>query len=176
MAELLHIAQDEPQRGLVTFYWNDGRTTQSTLAEYQAEREAKTTELLDVAEARREALAKLAEIRWEKICEMTYGELVIRSNKDAAQTLTHIGGLIADKIQSRETRRALGQTPPARIKFKIQDGLFLQTTEAELRDLGLALEDHVQACFDHEERLTAQILAASTSRQVMGIDLTQGWP
>jgi hypothetical protein len=40
----------------------------------------------------------------------------------------------------------------------------------------MAVRAHVQACFDKEAELKAEIEAASTVEEIAAVDLNTGWP
>jgi hypothetical protein len=42
--------------------------------------------------------------------------------------------------------------------------------------VAMAVRAHVQACFDNEAELKAQIEAASTAQEIAAVDLNSGWP
>lgn len=132
-------------------------------AQFDADPLTYTASRVSLAEAKREALAKLADIRWAKTQVMVWDGVVTPASP-AISALT--GAVVA--IQTR--------VPPPTVEWKLAPGEWRTYDLTQLIALGSAMRDHIQACFSREAVLDAQIQAATTSREVMGIDLTTGWP
>jgi len=141
----------------------DGTYQIVTRAQFDADPLAYIATTKPLAQTKREALSKLADIRWEKTQVMVWDGVVTPASP-AISALT--GAVVA--IQTR--------VPPPSVEWKLAPGEWRTYDLAQLIALGSAMRDHIQACFSHEAVLDAQIQAAATSREVMAIDLTQGWP
>jgi hypothetical protein len=133
-------------------------------SDFDADRDGVKAQIVDLAQAKREKLAELASIRWERTQTFVYDGVRTPSGDTAVAYLT--GAVVA--IQSR--------VPPPTVEWKLADGEFRTYDLAALVAFGGAMRDHIQVCFDNEKALAAQIAAAATSREVMAIDLTIGWP
>lgn len=114
-------------------------------------------------EARKTRLLDLAQIRWEKTQTMVYDGVTTPASP-AISALT--GAVVA--IQSR--------VPPPTVRWKLAPGEWREYDIAGLIALGTAMREHIQACFDREAELDALIQGAATSKEVMALDLTTGWP
>lgn len=68
-----------------------------------------------------------------------------------------------DLSQSRLTAAALAARldPGATVRWKLATGAFVELTAPQIIALALAVRAHVQACFDREADLAAQIRAAA---------------
>ena len=68
-----------------------------------------------------------------------------------------------DLSQSRLTAAALAARldPEATVRWKLATGAFVELTAPQIIALALAVRAHVQACFDREAELAAQIRAAA---------------
>ena len=68
-----------------------------------------------------------------------------------------------DLSQSRLTAAALAAQldPGATVRWKLATGAFVELTAPQIIALALAVRAHVQACFDREADLAAQIRAAA---------------
>ena len=68
-----------------------------------------------------------------------------------------------DLSQSRLTAAALAAQldPGATVRWKLATGAFVELTAPQIIALALAVRTHVQACFDREADLAAQIRAAA---------------
>lgn len=75
-----------------------------------------------------------------------------------------------------ELMGATGALPTATWRWKLGRGDRVNMTRADLLGLGLAMADHVQACFAREESLELLIEAAPTPAAVAAINLDAGWP
>lgn len=144
---------------------DEGQEYGDTIYVIEADRVVRTQSLtaIPIGEARTRKLAELAELRWLKTQTMVYdGVETPASNAISALT----GAVVA--IQTRD--------PPPTVEWKLGPGEWRTYDLAQLIALGSAMRDHIQACFSREAVLDAQIQAATTSREVMAIDLTTGWP
>ncbi len=77
-----------------------------------------------------------------------------------------------DLSQSRITGAALAATldPEATVRWKMADGQFVTLDAPAIIALAQTVRAHVQACFDHEADLRAQIEAGEAP------DIEAGWP
>jgi hypothetical protein len=53
---------------------------------------------------------------------------------------------------------------------------FVTLTAAQVIAAAQAVRAHVQACFDHEADVAAEIDAAETLAELQAIDVSAGWP
>ena len=56
------------------------------------------------------------------------------------------------------------------------DGTFVTLDAAAIAAVAMAVRAHVQACFDREAEMKAQIELAITAEEIAAIDLNTGWP
>lgn len=80
-----------------------------------------------------------------------------------------------DTAQSRLTGAALTASldPAYELTWKGMDGAFVTLSAAEIMAVAAAVRAHVQACFDREAALVAEI---STSLDPLSVDIDTGWP
>lgn len=80
-----------------------------------------------------------------------------------------------DLSQSRLTAAALAAQldPGATLRWKLATGEFVALSAPQIIALALAVRDHVQACFDREAVLLAEIEASAAPEAV---DISTGWP
>jgi hypothetical protein len=55
------------------------------------------------------------------------------------------------------------------------DGTFVALDAQAITAVAMAVQAHVQACFDREAELKAQIEAANATEELAAIDLNTGW-
>lgn len=115
--------------------------------------------------ARADALAALAAARWARQQQFTYQGAIALSDD------VTIGRITAKVVAAQVS----GASPPPST-WKFAEGRFAKVTIPDLVAYGLAIGGHVQACFDREEVLAAQIATAATVAAVGAIDLEAGWP
>ncbi|MER9961632.1 DUF4376 domain-containing protein [Mesorhizobium sp. M0045] len=65
--------------------------------------------------------------------------------------------------------------PDYSIRWKVQNGVFVTLAAADIIAIAAAVRNHVQACFDHEDELSAAILTAGSSAALNAIDIESGW-
>ena len=100
---------------------------------------------------------------------LTVAEMLsqLKSARDAAIARgIEVNGLRVqtdDLSQSRLTAAALAAQldPGATVRWKLATGAFVELTAPQIIALALAVRAHVQACFDREADLAAQIRAAA---------------
>ena len=115
-------------------------------------------------ELRAAKLAELAALRWEKETGgTTFNGIPLAT--DAVSQTKYIGAVVGAQID-----------PDAVINWKMADGTFVSLNAQAITAVAMAVRAHVQACFDREAVLKAQIEAASTEDEIAAIDLNTGWP
>lgn len=60
--------------------------------------------------------------------------------------------------------------------WKAATGVFISLDAPTILAVSGAVRDHIQACFNHEAALSAQILAAEDEAALDAIDINAGWP
>ncbi|TIW97782.1 DUF4376 domain-containing protein [Mesorhizobium sp.] len=116
-------------------------------------------------DVRASTLAKLADRRWSaETGGIIFGGVPVKTDRESASKLT-AAYIKADKDA--------GYSIP---NWKVAEGVFVTLTAATIIATGDAVTAHVQACFDREAALTAEILAAETPADLAAIDLESGWP
>ena len=109
-------------------------------------------------------LAELAALRWEKETGgTTFNGMPVAT--DAVSQTKYIGAVVGAQID-----------PNAVINWKMADGTFVALDAQAITAVAMAVRAHVQACFDREAVLKAQIEAAKTAEEIAAIDLNTGWP
>lgn len=102
-------------------------------------------------------LAALANRRWQAVQTFTYDGVQTAAD-GAATALT--GAIVAMQLPGG----------PDTVLWKLADGDFRVWDLAALVAFGQAVRAHIQACFDHEADLAAQILNGEEP------DVEAGWP
>ncbi|WP_180287702.1 DUF4376 domain-containing protein [Azospirillum oleiclasticum] len=108
-------------------------------------------------------LAELARVRWQRECAGIEVDGLLVATDDRAKLLLNCMYRTAEK-------------KPAMIHRWKQPNCEVELTSTQVIALADALSAHVQACFDRELDLRAQIEAAGTMADILGIDVTAGWP
>lgn len=122
------------------------------------------TALPTVTELRLRKSADLANVRWQKeIGGTTFNGMPIAT--DAVSQTKYIGAVVGAQID-----------PNAVINWKMADGTFVTLDAQAITAVAMAVRAHVQACFDNEAELKAEIEAASTAEEIAAVDLNTGWP
>ncbi|MCA3573502.1 MAG: DUF4376 domain-containing protein [Aestuariivirga sp.] len=122
------------------------------------------TALPTLEELRARKLAELASLRWEKETGgTTFNGMPVAT--DAVSQTKYIGAVVGAQID-----------PNAIINWKMADGTFVTLDAQAITALAMAVRAHVQACFDREAGLKAQIEAAITAEGIAAVDLNAGWP
>ncbi|MER8394084.1 DUF4376 domain-containing protein [Mesorhizobium sp. M1340] len=116
--------------------------------------------------------------------------LAVRREKKLAQLAARrwraeTGGVTVDGVAmatDRDTTAMLtaafvtaNADPNYSIRWKVQNGVFATVSAPQIIALATAVRDHVQACFDREDELTAAIVTAN-SAALDALDLESGWP
>jgi hypothetical protein len=109
-------------------------------------------------------LAELANHRWERETGgTTFNGMPVAT--DAVSQTKYIGAVVGAQID-----------PDAVINWKMADGAFVPLDAQAITAVAMAVRAHVQACFDNEADLKAQIEATSTAEKIAAVDLNIGWP
>jgi hypothetical protein len=115
-------------------------------------------------ELRARKLAELADLRWEKETSgTTFNGMPVAT--DAVSQTKYIGAVVGAQID-----------PNAVINWKMADGTFVTLDAQAITAVAMAVRAHVQACFDNEAALKAQVEAASSTEEIAAVDLNTGWP
>ena len=115
---------------------------------------------------RTSTLSALAGIRWVQQQSFVFG-----AQRMPADDVT-IGRCTAAEAYARN--KGMDFDEPR--NWKIQDGVWTTLTTNQIIAYGIAIGDHMQACFDWEKILSDQIMAATTGLELNAIDLHAGWP
>lgn len=107
------------------------------------------------------SLKALADRRWWKTQTFSYDGVKKAPADSALGAVT--GFVVAAHIVP----------PQGPTTWKLDDGEFRQWTFEQVVAYGIAIRNHVQACFNREEVLTAEIMAAEDPSSV---DTSTGWP
>jgi hypothetical protein len=115
-------------------------------------------------EAKAERLALLAERRWQA---ETSGVVIggVSVPTDAGMQLKITGARLAAEADSSYT-----------VRWKVGAGAFVTLDASAVIGLSNSVRAHVQACFDNEAALSAQIIAATTNAAADAVDIAAGWP
>lgn len=106
-----------------------------------------------LASARAAALAELADRRWRATQTMTYDNVVAPADSALGAVVGFIVG---------------AQVMPARVPvtWKLAQGEFRTWSVEDVTAYGIAIRNHLQACFDVEAAATAAIFSATTPSAV----------
>lgn len=119
-------------------------------------------ELLDVDSERADALTTLADRRWQATQTFTYEGVVTPADSAISVVTSTILSASVFNLPSNHTW-----------SWKLANNQFRTWTLADIKSFALAMNAHVQACFDNEKTLTTLIMNTSTPKEV---DLETGWP
>ncbi|MNU42671.1 hypothetical protein D3C71_314360 [compost metagenome] len=109
-----------------------------------------------------QCLDALADMRWLRTQSFTFDEVLTQADPAIA---------VVNATLAMRSRRGV---PASAVQaWKLGQGDFRQWDEHQIEAFGFAIADHIQACFDREEELSAQIIAAEAPA---AIDITTGWP
>jgi hypothetical protein len=115
-------------------------------------------------ELRARKLAELAAFRWET----ETGGTVLNGMPvatDAVSQTKYIGAVVGAQMDLNGV-----------IYWKMADGTFVPLDAQAIKGVAMAVRAHVQACFDNEAMLKAEIETATTAEGIAAIDLNTGWP
>lgn len=70
----------------------------------------------------------------------------------------------------------LSLTGGASLDWEVAPGFFATILAADVNAMGVAIGQHVQACFTRSRQLTEAVLAATSHAQLDAIDINTGWP
>lgn len=119
-------------------------------------------EMSFVNAARVDMLAELADKRWRvEVGGTTVGGVHVLTDRDTQAKL------VAARIMAKED-------PTYTVNWKSADG-FVVMDAATIIAVADGVRAHVQAAFDREAALTAQIMAATTRQELSSIDISTGW-
>ena len=120
---------------------------------------------VSLEDAKSALLAALATRRWQaEEAGIVIGGVPIKTDRESQTKLTG-AYLKAD----RDPEFTISN-------WKVAEGLFVTLDAATIIATGDAVTAHVQACFDKEAELTADILAAADAAALAVIDIESGWP
>jgi hypothetical protein len=118
---------------------------------------------LGLADARTKARGALAARRWvAEQAGTSIDGLPIATDQTAQNKI--VGAAVAAMLD-----------PGYTVNWKTDDG-FVTLGAAQVIGIAQAIRAHVQACYDREAVLIAEIAAATTPAAVAAIDLEAGWP
>jgi hypothetical protein len=109
-------------------------------------------------------LAELANMRWQK----ETGGIVLNGASVATDEISQtklIGAVVGAQMD-----------PEVTMKWKMKDGAFVTLDATTIVGVAMAVRAHIQACFDREAELKAEIEAASNPDAMAAIDIAEGWP
>lgn len=115
-------------------------------------------------ERRERLLERLADRRWRAETGGTSIDGVAIATDEKSITF-----LTAGYIRAKED-------PGYTIRWKIAPGQFFTLDAETIIAMATLASAHVQACFDNEDAITAQILAAEDDAALAAIDIETGWP
>jgi hypothetical protein len=117
-----------------------------------------------LVDAKSAALAYLADRRWQA---ETGGTTVNNSpvTTDAQSQAKITSAVVAAMLDANYS-----------VQWKMPGGNFVTFNHDQIIAIGQAMRAHVQACFDREAELSAQINGASDAEALAAIDLNAGWP
>lgn len=112
-----------------------------------------------------ERLLELAQLRWEReIGGIVLQGMLIDTDRESQ-------GLINGAVSRAMLR------PESTVSFKTITGAFVSLDAETIKLIGLAVGDHVQACYAHEGTLATRILELKDKPEELAmLDLTSGWP
>lgn len=109
-------------------------------------------------------LADLAGIRWQRTQVFDYdGETDVPA--DSAMSAV-IGTIVGAQILN----------PEEPFIWKLKPGVFRSWYVSDVQTYGLAIREHIQACFGREAVLATMIDSAASVAALNAIDLLAGWP
>lgn len=115
-------------------------------------------------EAKAAKLAELAALRWEReVGGITFQGVHIKTDERTQATL-------------HAARTWAKEDPNFTVNYKAGDGLFIPANAEMIIAIADLAKLHVQACFNREAALTAQIVGAGSIQALDAIDITTGWP
>lgn len=119
---------------------------------------------LSIEELRHARLLALADYRWQReISGVVIGGAPIPTDRESQAKLTSAYVLAS-------------ANPAFSLRWKVDLGIFVTLDAATIIVIGDAVGAYVRACFDREDELTTEILAAANAEALAEIDLESGWP
>ena len=112
-------------------------------------------------------LAELADLRWRRTQSFLFNGAPTPCDRD---TRTDLAG----KILRLQVNGAPGET----FRFKVGVRSWITADLSAAVAFGTAIDAYVQTCFDLEEQLQGELIAAHAIGMVAldAVDITQGWP
>lgn len=115
-------------------------------------------------QARDAKLADLAARRWQaETGGMLIGGMPVKTDRES------IAKIMAAYVQAQDN-------PTFSVNWKVDAGVFVPLDAATLIVVGDAVTTHVQACFDKEMAISAEIMTAPDIAALDAIDIETGWP
>lgn len=119
---------------------------------------------IPIGEQRAEALAALADQRWQvETGGITVAGIAVPTDRDTQSVVDRIVKAFADGDIT------------GTVDFKAESG-FVALDEPAIRAIKAAGAAHIQACFSHERALAEAIASAEDTAALAAIDITSGWP
>ncbi len=110
-------------------------------------------------------MSDLAALRWQKQQGFLFNGSPMKSDPETISSLTATVLLMDVNPDSPQTRR-----------WKVGPSTWQTFDRNTLVAIGTAAAAHIQLCFDREEELMEQLLAAETVNDLLEIDILEGWP
>jgi hypothetical protein len=117
-----------------------------------------------IAEIKASKLAALAKRRWEA----ETGGITVNGASVATDEVSQtkiIGAVVGAQMD-----------PTVTMKWKMKSGQFVTLDAASIVGVAMAVRAHVQACFDKEAELRAQIEPSLNPDFIEAFDIETGWP
>lgn len=109
-------------------------------------------------------LAALAARRWQaETGGITLASMPIKTDEDTQRKIT------GAYVQA-------AKNPDMTVRWKMGAGVFMTLDAETIIAIGDAVTAHIQACFDREAEVSADILAAADIGALVAVDIESGWP
>ncbi len=109
-------------------------------------------------------LADLANVRWQKETGgTTYNSMSLAT--DSESQTKYVGAVVAAQL-----------SPLISLQWKLADGTFVTLDATAITEIAMAVRAHIQACFDREAQLLAEIETSTNKTELDAIDINVGWP
>lgn len=101
---------------------------------------------------------------------------------DRKAEVVRTGGIVINGGKIKTTDGAVARLLGTNVRqlstrnVKVGMGKFVPMASADIKAIQEAVHDFIQACYDREAVLSAQILAATSAAEVDAIDIDAGWP
>ena len=143
--------------------WNIAGTSPDRQDDLDAAIEGYDPALL--AREKQSMLEDVASIRWERTQHFTYDGVLTQADPAIA--------VITGKLT---LRRELGVPDEVTDRWKLANGEFRLFDKPAIVQFGAAIGMHIQDCFNREDELTTEIMAAPDLVALEAIDIETGWP